>query len=104
MGGAIVEGLNKALDNIRAERNLDIKGYFFVFQQISEPIKFGNLTKYTWKVHYTGFPPSTPISVSVTAKVGRDDFKRDLVIALQQEICRLVQSEKWEDIINGESI
>lgn len=104
MGGAIIEGLNKALDDIRAERGLAIRGAFFVFQQTSEPIKFGNLTKYTWRIHYTASPPTTPISVSVTAKVGRDDFKRDLVIYLQEAICKLIQSEKWEAIINGEPL
>lgn len=100
----MIEGLNRVLEDTRADRRIAIKGSFLIFQQTSEPMKFGGLSKISWKVHYTGSKPSVPIDISVTAKVGRDDFRRDLTIVLQQEICRLVRSETWEKIINGETI
>lgn len=104
MGWTMVEGLNRFLENIRADKGVSVKGSFFVFQQNSEALKFGNLTKVTWRVHYSTGLPATPIELSVTAKVGRDDYKRDLAVMLQQEICKLVQSNKWEKIVNGKSI
>lgn len=104
MGEAMIEGLNRVLEDTRTNRGLTIKRAFFVFQQISEPMKFGGLSKISWKIHYTGSHNSTPIEIGITAKVGRDDYKRDLTIMLQQEICKLVLSEKWEKLINGEAI
>lgn len=100
----MIEGLNRVLETEREAKGIKVKGCFLVLQQNSEPMKFGGLVKITWKVHYTVYPSSTLIEVMTTAKPGRDDFKRDLAAMLQVKIYELTHSEKWEKVINGDTI
>lgn len=105
MVDAIIEGLNRVIEQERVVRGVSASGFFKV-HSTSTDSTFGGLTNTGWVISY--IRPQKQLQVAFSFRLvynkRRDDYLATIDMMLTTQIINFVKSDNWEKVINGEDI
>ena len=104
-GELLIESINKSIDLQRIASNIIItNNRFLILKRSSDKMSMGGLIKHKWQVYYTYNTPICIIDITVVNQIPVDQYNKDLISSLQLQLCQIIQSDKWKNILYGKEV